>query len=81
MWFKPETVEKDKVAEKNVWKDRGVGFFKIKRDNEKREISCIMRQEKTLKVVANFIVAPWITLTKHNSDKSFRLIFSAHDCS
>jgi Ran-binding protein 1 len=79
MWLKPETVEHNSKSQGKIWKDRGIGFFKIKRDNVKREIKCIMRQERTLKVAANFVIAPFISLTKAKSGS--RLIFSAHDCS
>ena len=37
------------------WKERGIGNAKLMRDKEQKQIRFIMRQEKTLKPVANFI--------------------------
>jgi Ran-binding protein 1 len=37
------------------WKERGVGNCKLMRDRSQRRIRFLMRQEKTLKPVANFI--------------------------
>jgi Ran-binding protein 1 len=37
------------------WKERGVGNCKLMRDRAQRRIRFLMRQEKTLKPVANFI--------------------------
>ena len=37
------------------WKERGIGNAKLMRDREEKHIRFIMRQEKTLKPVANFI--------------------------
>jgi Ran-binding protein 1 len=37
------------------WKERGTGNAKLMRDKESKKIRFIMRQEKTLKPVANFI--------------------------
>ena len=36
------------------WKERGIGHGKLMRDRDQKRIRFIMRQEKTLKVVANF---------------------------
>jgi len=37
------------------WKERGVGNCKLMRDRANRKIRFLMRQEKTLKPVGNFI--------------------------
>ena len=37
------------------WKERGIGNCKLLRDREEKRIRFLMRQEKTLKPVANFI--------------------------
>ena len=37
------------------WKERGIGNAKLMRDREEKRIRFIMRQEKTLKPVANFL--------------------------
>lgn len=38
------------------WKERGTGNGKLLRNNESKKIRFVMRQEKTLKPVANFIL-------------------------
>ena len=40
------------------WKERGIGNCKLMRDREQKRIRMIMRQEKTLKPVANFFGKP-----------------------
>ena len=37
------------------WKERGTGNAKLMRHKESKKIRFVMRQEKTLKPVANFI--------------------------
>lgn len=37
------------------WKERGVGDVKLLRNKKTNKIRLIMRQDKTLKIVANFI--------------------------
>lgn len=45
------------------WKERGIGNAKLMRDREDKIIRFVMRQEKTLKPVANFISKyPKVTL-------------------
>jgi len=39
----------------NQWKERGTGNGKLMRNKENKKIRFVMRQEKTLKPVANFI--------------------------
>lgn len=66
----------------NEWKERGVGEIKLLRSKVNKKIRCILRQDKTLKPVANFIISedPLCILKEHQgSDKMF--FFSAYDCS
>ena len=37
------------------WKERGIGNAKLMRDREQKRVRFMMRQEKTLKAVANFL--------------------------
>ena len=37
------------------WKERGIGNAKLMRDRTEKRIRFVMRQEKTLKPVANFV--------------------------
>ena len=40
----------------NEWKERGTGEIKLLRDKTEKRIRFVLRQDKTLKAVANFIV-------------------------
>eukprot|EP00347_Sterkiella_histriomuscorum_P019480 403341472 len=63
-------------------KERGTGNCKLLRNKETKKIRFVMRQEKTLKPVANFILqeSPLCELMPmKNSDKAF--IWSCNDCS
>ena len=64
------------------WKERGTGDMKLLRHKTDKRIRFILRQDKTLKIVANFIIAdkPLCELKPHQgSDKMF--MFMAYDCS
>lgn len=64
------------------WKERGVGVFKLLRHKQTRKIRALLRQDKTLKPVANFMIAedPLCSIKEHQgSDKMF--YFTAYDCS
>lgn len=64
------------------WKERGTGELKLLRHKENKKIRCVLRQDKTLKAVSNFLVAedPLCALKEHQgSDKMF--FFTAYDCS
>jgi len=66
----------------NEWKERGVGEIKLLRSNLCKKVRCVLRQDKTLKPVANFHISedPLCILKEHQgSDKMF--FFSAYDCS
>ena len=64
------------------WKERGTGNMKLLRHKTEKKIRFLLRQDKTLKIVANFIISekPFCDLKPHQgSDKMF--IFMAYDCS
>jgi len=65
------------------WKERGTGDLKFLRHKENKKIRFLFRQDKTLKVVGNFIISdkePLCVLKPHQgSDKMFFLL--AYDCS
>lgn len=66
----------------NEWKERGIGDLKLLRNKTSKKIRLIERQDKTLKPVANFIIAedPLCAIKEHQgSDKMFFL--SAYDFS
>ena len=58
----------------NQWKERGIGNAKLLRNDQEKRVRFVMRQEKTLKPVANFILTekPSCELKPMaNSDKAF----------
>jgi Ran-binding protein 1 len=64
------------------WKERGTGDLKLLRNNEEKKIRLILRQDKTLKVAANFLISedPLCLIESYqNSDKMFK--FNAYDFS
>ena len=64
------------------WKERGVGNAKLLRNKETKKIRFVMRQEKTLKPIANFLIAEdplCKLLPMNNNDKAF--LWSCYDCS
>ena len=64
------------------WKERGTGNCKLLRNKETKKIRFVMRQEKTLKPVANFILqeTPLCDLLPmKNNDKAF--LWSCNDFS
>jgi Ran-binding protein 1 len=64
------------------WKERGTGNAKLLRNKETKKIRFVMRQEKTLKPVANFILqeSPLCELVPmKNNDKAF--LWSCNDFS
>ncbi|MCQ2817536.1 MAG: hypothetical protein MJ252_09760 [archaeon] len=66
----------------NEWKERGTGEIRLLRNNADKKIRFILRQDKTLKCVANFYLSasPFCDLQPHQgSDKMF--FFVAYDCS
>lgn len=64
------------------WKERGTGNAKLLRNKASKKIRFVMRQEKTLKPVANFFLqeSPLCDLgLMKNTDKAF--LWSCNDCS
>merc|ERR1719287_393883 len=63
---------------KKSWKERGVGDARILRHREHQRLRFLMRQEKTMKVIANHALDPRITLEPNaGSDRSW--VFSCYD--
>nr|XP_027084587.1 ran-binding protein 1 homolog b-like [Coffea arabica] len=57
--------------EGNQWKERGVGTVKLLKHKETGKVRLVMRQSKTLKICANHLVLPSISLQEHHgNDKS-----------
>lgn len=57
--------------EGNQWKERGVGTVKLLEHKETGKVRLVMRQSKTLKICANHLVIPSITIQEHaGNDKS-----------
>eukprot|EP01018_Ginkgo_biloba_P010599 Gb_26663 [translate_table: standard] len=56
----------------NQWKERGVGTVKLLKHKESAKVRLVMRQSKTLKICANHLVLPSMSLQEHaGSDKSW----------
>ncbi|KAL5973750.1 hypothetical protein ACLOJK_030406 [Asimina triloba] len=51
--------------EGNQWKERGVGSVKLLKHKESGKVRLVMRQAKTLKICANHLVVPSITIQEH----------------
>jgi Ran-binding protein 1 len=57
--------------EGNQWKERGVGTVKLLKHKESGKVRLVMRQNKTLKICANHLVLPTMTVQQHQgNDKS-----------
>ncbi|KAL2548537.1 Ran-binding protein 1-like protein c [Forsythia ovata] len=57
--------------EGNQWKERGVGTLKLLKHKESGKFRLVMRQNKTLKICANHLVLPTMTVQEHHgNDKS-----------
>mmetsp|Transcript_10586 Transcript_10586/g.25566 ORF Transcript_10586/g.25566 Transcript_10586/m.25566 type:complete len:203 (-) Transcript_10586:239-847(-) len=63
---------------KKTWKERGIGEVRILRHKEHQRLRVLMRQEKTMKVIANHALDPRIKLEPNvGSDRSW--VWSAFD--
>eukprot|EP00978_Attheya_sp_CCMP212_P017435 scaffold46425_cov55-Attheya_sp.AAC.2 len=63
---------------KKTWRERGIGEARILRHREHQRLRFLMRQEKTMKVIANHAVDPRIKLDANaGSDRSW--VWSAFD--
>lgn len=70
----------DKGTGNKTWRERGIGNCRILQHKEHQRIRVLMRQEKTMKVVANFALDPRIKLEPNaGSDRSW--VWSAFDFS
>ena len=68
----------DQGTGKKSWKERGVGDIRILRHREHQRLRILMRQEKTMKVIANHALDPRLTLEPNvGSDRSW--VWSAFD--
>ncbi|XP_052208934.1 ran-binding protein 1 homolog a-like [Diospyros lotus] len=57
--------------EGNQWKERGVGTVKLLQHKSTSKVRLVMRQSKTLKICANHLVIPSISIQEHaGNDKS-----------
>ena len=55
-----------------MWKERGTGDVKLLKNKETGKVRLLMRREKTMKICANFFVAPSIALKENaGSDRSW----------
>jgi Ran-binding protein 1 len=68
----------DKGSGKKSWRERGIGDIRLLKHNEHQKIRLLMRQEKTMKIIANHVVDPRIKLEPNaGSDRSW--VWSAFD--
>ena len=68
----------DKGTGQKSWRERGIGEAKILRHKEHQRLRILMRQEKTMKVIANHALDPRIKLEPNaGSDRSW--VWSAFD--
>lgn len=68
----------DKGTGKKTWRERGIGEARILRHKEHQRLRFLMRQEKTMKVIANHAIDPRIVLQPNaGSDRSW--VWSAFD--
>ncbi|BBH04630.1 RAN binding protein 1 [Prunus dulcis] len=49
----------------NQWKERGAGTVKLLKHNKTGKVRLVMRQSKTLKICANHLVLPKMTVQEH----------------
>jgi Ran-binding protein 1 len=62
----------DKGTGLKSWRERGVGDMRFLQHKENNRIRVLMRQEKTMKVIANHFLDPRIALTPNvGNDKSW----------
>lgn len=62
----------DKGTGNKTWRERGVGDMRFLKHKESGRIRCLMRQEKTLKIIVNHFLDPRIVLTPNvGNDKSW----------
>jgi Ran-binding protein 1 len=70
----------DQGTGNKTWRERGIGEARLLKHREHQKIRLLMRQEKTMKVIANHVVDPKIKLEPNvGSDRSW--VWSAFDFS
>jgi Ran-binding protein 1 len=68
----------DKGTGNKTWKERGIGEARILRHRQHQRLRFLMRQEKTMKVIANHALDPRIQLEPNaGSDRSW--VWSCYD--
>jgi Ran-binding protein 1 len=68
----------DKGSGLKTWRERGIGEVRLLKHKEHERIRVLMRQEKTMKVIANHAIDPRIKLEPNvGSDRSW--VWSAFD--
>lgn len=68
----------DKGTGTKTWNDRGIGEAKILKHKEHGKTRLLMRQERTMKVIANHVIDPRIRLEPNaGSDRSW--VWSCYD--
>jgi Ran-binding protein 1 len=68
----------DKGSGTKTWRERGIGEVRLLKHKEHERIRVLMRQEKTMKVIANHAIDPRIKLEPNvGSDRSW--VWSAFD--
>ncbi|MCL7024743.1 hypothetical protein MKW94_027866 [Papaver nudicaule] len=69
IWFDVVACRKAKLyrfdKEGNQWKERGVGTIKLLKHKETGKVRVVFRQSKTLKICANHLVLPTISIQEH----------------
>ncbi|WOH09901.1 hypothetical protein DCAR_0729361 [Daucus carota subsp. sativus] len=51
------------------WKERGAGTVKFLKHEETEKVRFVMRQSKTLKICANHLVVPGMTVQEHDGNE------------
>jgi len=71
----------DKGTGKKQWNEKGVGDCKLLKNKESNHIRLLMRQEKTMKIIANHICDPRIELTPNQGASDRSWVWIAYDFS
>ena len=57
----------------NEWKERGLGDIKILQHNKTKKVRILMRREQVMKICANHLLAPQMTLSMMGGKVNIRL--------
>nr|BBG12268.1 Ran binding protein RanBP1-1b [Nicotiana benthamiana] len=63
--------------EGNAWKERGAGTVKLLKHKETGKVRLVMRQSKTLKICANHLVLPTMTIQEHAGNEKSCVWYAA----